>query len=289
MTSWQTAGVCLVLRATRKRGYQTAQRGRDRMAHPSPPSPPPAHLRERMSTTRIGNHAVDRVHAMSSAAPGVVVYFHGGAFINGIAPQHWQLISYLTEFTGRDVVVPHYGRAPRHNAAEARDLLRALHESLRPEGPLHLAGDSAGGNLAMLMAQMHAQRGTVTGLTLIAPWLDLAMANPGIATVAPRDPWLTRAGLVPIAAQWAGSYPVDAPEVSPLRGDLSHLPSTLVLVGSRDICLPDCQTLADRTATDGRVLVHVEEGSPHVYPLLPTPEGRLGRAQIAAHVSRTLP
>ena len=277
------------------------------MADPSPPDPPPAELSTRITSSQVGGFTVDRVHPArgakpggakpgdvrpGGAKPGIVVYFHGGAFINGIASQHWQLIRYLADTTGLDVVVPHYGRAPAFNASDARRFLSALHESLRPEGPLHLAGDSAGGNLALLMAQMHAQRGTITGLTLIAPWLDLAMANPGIAAVEPHDPWLTRAGLVPIADQWAGNYPVDAPEVSPLRGDLSALPPTLVLVGSRDICLPDCQALdhsaAAPAAEPGNIAVHVEDGSPHVYPLLPTPEGREGRAQIAQHISSTL-
>lgn len=289
MTSWQTTALCVVLRATRKRSYRSAEQGLRRMSNPAADHEPPAAVTERMTTTTIGGFPVDRVHAVSSSAPGVVVYFHGGAFVNGIAVQHWQLINYLVEFTGRDVVVPHYGRAPTHNAAQAREFLRALHEELRPEGPLHIAGDSAGGNLALLMTQMHARRGTVAGLTLIAPWLDLAMANPGIAELEPHDPWLTRAGLVPIAAQWAGTYPVDAPEVSPIYGDLAGLPPTLVVVGSRDICLPDCLALADLTAATGQVSLHVEPGSPHVYPLLPTPEGRQGRAQIAAHISRSLP
>lgn len=289
MPSWQTTAVCLVLRATRKRNYRTVEQGRRRMAHPAPDSPPPNEVLQRLTSMQIGGFTVDRVHAVSSGAPGIVVYFHGGAFINGIAPQHWQLINFLTESTGRDVLVPHYGRAPGHNAAQARNFLRALHEELRPEGPIHAVGDSAGGNLAMLLAQMNARRGTLTGLTLIAPWLDLAMSNPGIAEVEPIDPWLTRAGLVPIAEQWAGAYPVDAPEVSPIRGDLTALPPTLVLVGSRDICLPDCEALADLTSPQVQMTLVVEEGSPHVYPLLPTPEGRLGRAQIAAHVARTLP
>lgn len=288
MASWQTVGVCWVLRATRKRSYRTAADGLRRMADPSPPAPPPTDLAARITSSQLDGFVVDRVHVTNSAGTGVIVYFHGGAFINGIAAQHWQLIRYLAETTGRDVVVPHYGRAPEFSASQARRFLIALHESLRPEGPLHVAGDSAGGNLALLMAQMHAHRGTIAGLTLIAPWLDLAMANPQIAEVAPHDPWLTRAGLVPIAAQWAGAYPVTAPEVSPLRGDLSSLPSTLVLVGSRDICLPDCQALARLTAATGVVTLHAEDGSPHVYPLLPTPEGRRGQAEIAEHVVHTL-
>lgn len=290
MTSWQTEAVCVVLRVTRKRGYQTAARGVERMHNPSPDSPPPAALRRRMTTSRVGGHQVDRVHTLArSKAPGLIVYFHGGAFVSGIASQHWQLIGHLADSTGRDVVVPHYGKAPSHTAAQARALLRELHETLRPEGPLHVGGDSAGGNLALLMAQMHASRGTICGLTLIAPWLDLAMTNPGIAEVAPRDPWLASDALVPIAAKWADVYPVDAPEVSPLRGDLSGLPPTLVLVGSRDICLPDCQALAMHADAVKGVTLHVEQGSPHVYPLLPTPEGRAGREQIAAHISRTIP
>ena len=62
-----------------------------------------------------------RLAAVGGSPPGAapLVYWHGGAFINGIAKQHWGLIDHLATATGRDVLVPEYGLAPDHHVGEA--------------------------------------------------------------------------------------------------------------------------------------------------------------------------
>ena len=114
------------------------------------------------------------------------------------------------------------------------------------------------------------------------------MANPAVDLVEPHDPWLTRAGMRPIAAHWVAGRDLTDPTVSPLYGDLTRLPPMLVLVGSRDICQPDCDRLVELAPASADLTLHVEAGSPHDYPLLPTPEGRRARTAITEHVRRTL-
>ena len=86
----------------------------------------------------------------------------------------------------------------------------------------------------------------MAGLLLVAPWIDLTMTNPAVDAVERTDPWLTRAGLHPIAQSWAGDLALDDPRVSPLFGDLTDLPPVEVWVGTRDITLPDCRELERR-------------------------------------------
>lgn len=292
MTSWQTVAVRAYLRATRKKRYRTVEAGRRSMAVALPAAPVPDELASRTATAPLAGGEVVTVRPTAGdtreARPGALVYLHGGAFVNGIQPQHWTLVSHLADVTGRAVHVARYPLAPAHDVRDARTYLAALHERLAAEGPLHVLGDSAGGTLALLHAQAHAGDGSVAGVTLIAPWLDLSLDNPAIDAVERRDPWLTRAGMRPIAAHWAAGEPLVDPRVSPLYGDLSALPPTLVLVGSRDICRPDCERLAALAPPTADLTLHVEPGSPHDYPLLPTPEGRRGRDAIGAHVLRTL-
>ncbi len=289
MTSWQTVAVRGYLRATRKKGYRTVEAGLRSMAHARPAAPTPGDLAGRLTTEALGGGEVVTVRARSDAVPrpGTLVYLHGGAFINGIQAQHWSLITHLADTTGRAVHVARYPLAPAHDVRDAEAFLAALHERLAPPAPLHVLGDSAGGTLTLLLAQSRAG-GSIAGLTLIAPWLDLSMTNPAIAAVERRDPWLTRAGMLPIAAHWAAGRELTDPTVSPIYGDLHGLPPTLVLVGSRDICRPDCDRLRERAPAGSDLTVHVEPGSPHDYPLLPTPEGRRARDAISAHVLRTL-
>lgn len=291
MTSWQTHALCIYLRATRKPRPATELTGERALANPRPATPIPSALHRRTSTRTIGGFDVATV-APDAAAPKAwrgsvaVLYLHGGAFIHGIAAQHWRLAAEIADRTGKDVHVPFYGLAPRHDVGEARQFLRAVVTELAGAGPVHVAGDSAGGALALLLAQMYARQNEVSGLTLIAPLLDLTLDNPEVASIEPSDPWLSRAGVMPAIRSWAGGRALHDPTASPLHGNLVGLPPTLVLVGSRDICLPDCRRLRRDAPPSWDLTLHVENGSPHVYPLLPTPEARAARSRLVRHVQQ---
>jgi acetyl esterase/lipase len=103
---------------------------------------------------------------------------------------HWRSIAKLADSCGRPVHVPTYGLAPQHTAREAHDFLSALFERVSATGPTYVIGDSSGGGLALAATQAWVESGGVppTGLTLIAPWLDIALRNPDIERVAPCDP-----------------------------------------------------------------------------------------------------
>jgi len=290
MASWQTHAVCVYLRVTRKKRYRTTEAGLRSMADGIPAAPLPDELRDRTSVAPLAGGEVVTVRPADGivAGAGALVYLHGGAFVNGIQPQHWSLIGQLADSTHRAVHVARYPLAPEHDVTHAEAFLTGLHDRLAPDGPLHVIGDSAGGTLSLLLGQAHVDHGTIAGLTLIAPWLDLSMTNPAVDLVEPHDPWLTRAGMRPIAAHWVAGRDLTDPTVSPLYGDLTGLPPTLVLVGSRDICRPDCDRLVELAPSSVDLALHVEDGSPHDYPLLPTPEGRRARQAISDHVLRTL-
>ena len=232
-----------------------------------------------------------RPRAARASGGGAVVYLHGGAYTNEIVEQQWGFVGHLARTVGCEVLVPVYGLAPAHHAPEALALVSDLLTDLVADGRrCVLAGDSAGGGLALAAAQLASPevRRAVAGLVLIAPWVDLTMANPAIDEIEPHDPWLTRAGLHPIARSWADGIPLDDPRVSPLHGDLGGLPPVEVWVGTRDITLPDCRELGARMPAGAAFALHVEDGAIHDYPLLPAPEGRAARREIAARVADLL-
>lgn len=278
------------VRLAYRRKFTTEAAGRRALAQPKGPSAPPRGLSGRFDVSRSRDHGFDvwRVAPPGTGAGDVVVYLHGGAYSSEIVSQHWSLIGHLAARTGLAVQVPIYGLAPRHHGLEALDFVsRVVADVTRDGRRCYLAGDSAGGGLALLTAQ--AVREGVAGLTLLAPWLDLSLSNPGIAEVEPRDPWLRRPGLRVMAAAWARDEPLTDPRLSPLFGDLTGLPPTQVLVGTRDITLPDCRTLRDRWPGGAPLTYHEEPGALHVYPLLlPAPEARTGRAAIVAHIKASL-
>ncbi len=150
MASWQTRAVRLYLRATRKKRYRTVEAGRHSMANGLPAAPLPDDLAGRSEVTVLGGGEVVSVRPASATADaGALVYLHGGAFVNGIQPQHWTLIAHLADTTNRVVHVARYPLAPAADVTDAHTFLDALHERYAPEAPLHVLGDSAGGTLAL--------------------------------------------------------------------------------------------------------------------------------------------
>ncbi len=272
-------GVAVATRVLYRRRYVTEAAGIRALNRPKGPSAPPRSLPH--TSTTVNGFTVHKIG--DNDRQPAVVYLHGGAYTSEIVRQHWALIGHLAERTGLEVHVPIYGLSPRHHGLEALELVTAVVRGLGR--PCYLAGDSAGGGLALLATQA---TDTVAGLTMIAPWLDLTMSNPGIDAVEPHDPWLFRAGLRPIAAAWTGGLALDDPRLSPIHGDLGGLPPTQILVGTRDITLPDCRLLRDRLPARTPLTYHEQEGAIHVYPLLPVPEAEAGRRAIVEHIRATM-
>ena len=144
-----------------------------------------------------------------------------------------------------------------------------------------LAGDSAGGGLALAMALVLRDRG-------LAP-----RDPPGAARAVGRPHHLDardarrlrRDRPVAVLQQAPGvrrcggpGSPDDLgrPEVSPALADLAGLPQALMLYGTRDLLHPGCRLLARRAAEAGWDLTSIEEPDLiHVYPMLPfIPEAR---------------
>ncbi len=290
--SLTTRLLCAGLQRTKKRKWLTAEAGQHLLADPKGPTTPTgAVLRGRSVSSRlVGGFPVHRVEPRGGVRrPGAISYFHGGGFVSTIAPQHWALVGDLAEASGRAVHVALYGLAPQHVAMEAVGFGLALVADLATgdaaDGPLHLAGDSAGGGLALLVAQHLRETGgrRPDGVTVVAPWLDLAMANPEVDALEPHDPWLSRAGLRPVADVWAGGLSLTDPRISPIHGTFDDLPPIEAYVGSRDITAPDTRLLVQKVlAAGGHASLHESVGSPHVHPLLPTPEGRAARRTLIA-------
>jgi acetyl esterase/lipase len=146
MTSLQMRAVAAVLRLTRKRAMATAERASRRLAAPKASSTPPAALVRRHAVTRreVGGFPCTTVAPRGRAAGRAAVYLHGGAYVSGIAPQHWALVARLAD-AGVRVEVPHYGLAPQHTYRAAYPLLTTVYRELLADvdpSAVTLAGDS---------------------------------------------------------------------------------------------------------------------------------------------------
>ena len=283
--------VALVLRATRRRTWTTAEHARRKIEAPKREAPPPRGLTRRhdVSVRTVAGFPCWTVRPRTPAATAAV-YLHGGAYIAGIAPQHWALIGRLAD-AGVRVEVPLYGLAPQHTYRDAYPFVSAVHRELAREAPpggLVLVGDSAGGGLALGLAQellAAGERGP-DRLVLLSPWLDLTLGHPQLPEYERRDPWLARPGLVEAGRAWAGGDDPTAARLSPGNGPMAGLPPTSVLVGTREIGYPDAVDFAKAASAGGvQVELTVAEGAVHVYPLVPTPEGAAGTRAVVRAVA----
>ncbi|MER7394729.1 alpha/beta hydrolase fold domain-containing protein [Streptomyces sp. NPDC000151] len=216
-----------------------------------------------------------------------VLYLHGGAYIEEIGDNHWNLVEELVTSGAARVVVPVYPLAPRGTASAVVPELTVLAGRLTGEGtaPTVFMGDSAGGGMAVTLAQRLRDTGGTPPdqLVLISPWLDLVLDNPGIAGLQPHDPMLATEALRYCGALWAGELELADPWVSPLNGDLAGLPRTTVFAGTRDILTADARRFRDLAAREGVDVDFAEGvGQIHVYPLWPTAEGHQARRHLLA-------
>ena len=283
------AGALRLLRANRPFTTEAGARRRIRQNALRPGSyGPPAHLRPGLVVDVARTAAgwpLYTVRPRTGAPAGAAVWVHGGGWVNEIAPQHWALAARIAAEARVAVLLPIYPLVPWGTAAGAQrgvvELVRAARERF---GPTALAGDSAGGQIALSAALRLRDEGDAPlPVTLVSPALDLTFTNPRIPQVQPTDPWLGVPGGRLLADRWRGDLPVTDPAVSPLSGDPAGLGPITVLTGTRDVLNPDAHLLVERARAAGvRVDLHEEAGELHVYPLLPTRAGARGAAAVVA-------
>lgn len=220
-----------------------------------------------------------------------IYYVHGGGFMAPIDGFHVRYATRLATALGARVVMPDYPLAPEHSWRDSHEALveHAARWAKEPGG-IVVAGDSAGGGIALALALALRDRGLPqpTHLVLHAPWVDLTESTPDTAVVALQDPWLKITKLRAYAEWWAGSADdLARPEVSPALADLSGLPPAILLYGTRDLLAPGCRLLAARAAdTDWKLTTVEEPGLVHVYGLLPlVPEAGRAFRQVVEFLS----
>jgi acetyl esterase/lipase len=296
--SWQMHAIATYGRLIRRpRTYATPQSARAYLKRPKKASEPPSQLtksaRYQLTRDTINGFYCYTVQSNSGEASAAdrasVVYVHGGAYVNQIERAHWKLVCAIADATRHPVHVPLYGLAPQHCAEEAIDLLGTVIGLAAQQGPIYIAGDSSGAGLALAATQTVIIAGATPplGLTLISPWLDIALTNPAIATIAKHDPWLAVPGLRECGRVWARLLPADDNRVSPIHGELHNLPPIDLYVGDRDIFVADCRQLRDSIGND-RITYHEQPGGIHVYPLLPVPEAKTARHTLLSHIHATV-
>jgi acetyl esterase/lipase len=289
--------VPLIIRATRRNTTYLSEENahthvRERALNPSlfgPPRKLNPHVH--VEVRHDNSWPVYTMTPTKSTPVGNVVYLHGGGWVNEIATQHWHLAAQIAAEASTVVTVPIYPLVPFGTAEDVINRVVTMTEENRAAyGSVALAGDSAGGQIALCAAMALRDKGvTLPATVLISPAVDLTFTNPRIPEVQPTDPWLAVPGGQALARLWSGDRELTDPVVSPLFGDFTDLGPLTVLSGTRDILNPDARLLVAKAEASG-VDVHYTEvaGQLHVYPLLPTSVGASARRDIVTSLAAGL-
>jgi acetyl esterase/lipase len=241
--------------------------------------------RVRIEERAVGGFPVYEV-APDNPGPMRILYLHGGAYVFEITSFHWGLIAEMAERLSARVTVPIYPIAPEHGFHEMFAMVGETYREMLDEPAAEkivFMGDSAGGNMAVVLTMMAAEQGLPgpSRHVLISPGLDMSLQNPAIFEAERRDPWLAIPGGLEAVRLYSAGIEREDWRISPVYGDLSVLPPTLLLTGGRDLLTPDNLVFAEKARAAGvDVEVVLEPGMFHVWPLIDMPEARRARDRI---------
>jgi len=297
MPSLKSRIVAFVLRHTRKKAFRSAEGLHAWIARSRPVQDhrPPAKVAQRVDIRQreLGGRIVYEVRPKGAQASRRLLYLHGGAYCFELTSFHWLLIAEMAERLGAHVSVPVYPLAPEHDFHEIYAFTTAIwRDVLGGDAEVVVMGDSAGGNMALVLSMMAAREGwpRASRLVLVSPGVDMTLANPETVSAARLDPWLDIPGGMEAVRIYAADLDVADWRISPLYGDLSVLPPTLVFSGTRDLLHPDA-VVFERKARAAGVDVEMVTGDRmiHVWPLIDMPEARRARDRMVEWLSAPRP
>ena len=212
-----------------------------------------------------------------------ILYLHGGGFVMGSVRSHRGVGSRIARSAAAKMLLIDYRLAPENRFPAALEDTVTAYEWLLNQGydprKIVIAGDSAGGNLALsaLVALRDKGKPLPAATVLISPWLDMEASGQSMIENALNDHLVRRDRLIEKASAYLGDINPAHPLASPIRADLRGLPPLMIHVGSVEALLDDSKKLEKKAREDGvEVNLQVWAKMIHVWhffaPVLP--EGR---------------
>jgi acetyl esterase/lipase len=206
-----------------------------------------------------------------STKGAAILHLHGGWFNWGTAQAFRNLVGHIAIAAGSDAFIPDYRLAPEHAFPAAVKDVEACYRGLVDRGKKNIAlsGDSAGGNLALVLLSIAtAQAGPAgiapKGAVVLSPVTDLALTGESFKTRAETDPYFVKSQVAGLVRSYLGENDPTNPLASPLYGDLVGLPPVRVHVGDDEVLLDDSRRYVDRAvAASVDAKLDVWMGMPH--------------------------
>ena len=243
-----------------------------------------------------GKIPCEEIRPVKSYDPGyVILYCHGGGYICGGLGYAGNLAAKLALATGFRVYSFAYRLAPEHPypaaSEDAAAMWKYITENVADAEHVLLAGDSAGGNMALCLTQKLISEGSLTPreLLLFSPWTDMTCTSESYEANRDIDPILTKEFVMNSAKAYIGENNPADPAFSPLFGDFKNFPPVYIMAGRNGILIDDSIKLKERIErAGGTAELDIEEKGWHVYQHMPGALTRRAMKRLASHVSQEI-
>lgn len=232
------------------------------------------------------------------AKRGVILYVHGGGYVSCSPGTHRPITASLARLTSRRVFSVYYRRAPESRFPAALDDVVSAYQNVLAgipiDEPVALAGDSAGGGLALALA-MHARDAGLTHpacVVVFSPWTDLEGTGNSRIGNDGKDAMFRAPNVTQFAKVYLGDASPRNPKASPLFGAASNLPPVQFHVGTTEVLLDDSVRVHEKILQTGGsselVLNDSFHGMQVATPILPEARQSLSIAAkfIVRHLER---
>jgi monoterpene epsilon-lactone hydrolase len=206
----------------------------------------------------IGGLAAEWVIADGADHDCRILYLHGGAFTLGSPLSHRAITSRFSRTIGASVLAIDYRLMPENQRIDSVDDCQSAYRWILENGPqgpaplnsLVVAGDSAGGNLALVIIAWARDEGlrAAEAAVALSPATDGSLSGNSIQKNIATDYMLGStfgafAKLPSFLTLWlsllANRMPPCDPRISPLHGDLSNLPPVLIQASTTEMLFDD--------------------------------------------------
>ena len=208
----------------------------------------------------------------------VILQLHGGGYIGGMRHAYRSFAGLYNEVGKRySVFTPDYRVAPEHvfpaALLDALDAYEWLLKNGYREDQIIVAGDSAGGGLALALCLCLKENGRALpcGIVAMSPWTDMTASGPSYEENFENDPLFggTEDSMI-YNREYAAGEDLTNPYLSPLFGEYEGFPPMLIQVGSYEMLLSDSVLLAQKAKEAGvKVRLSIYEGMFHVFQMAP--------------------
>ncbi len=207
-----------------------------------------------------------------------ILYFHGGAYTIQAKKTHWHIVERLLRETQCVITFINYPLAPEFTCVDTIDMVckAYAHFCTAGEQRMILMGDSAGGGLALALAQLTKKNNDLPKpekLVLFSPWLDVSMDISAPKELEENDLLLDKEVLKAIGIKYAGNLDAKDTMCSPLYGDLVDIGDVALFTGTNEILHAQAKRLKDCLVSNNQKVCYYEyEKMQHVWIVFPIPE-----------------